>query len=155
MCMCPMYRWRFDELFTDVQYRVCYVLFRWIYYGLCNNNVQKPNTCLLPPPSLYIPSSHSILFHSIIYSTTVHTTFISQFIFQIFVYLYLHMCNFYSHRIFIVCVVVVSVYWKFMTLKQMPCSTSILGNKALSDSDSGFVKTQIHMYANSKLIMME
>ncbi len=20
MCMCPMYRWRFDELFTDVQY---------------------------------------------------------------------------------------------------------------------------------------
>ncbi len=20
MCMCPMYRWRFDELFTDVKY---------------------------------------------------------------------------------------------------------------------------------------
>ncbi len=30
MCMCPMYRWRFEELFTDVQYwGGCYVLFRW------------------------------------------------------------------------------------------------------------------------------
>ncbi len=33
MCMCPMYRWRFDELFTDVQYRgvLCVVQ---VEYGL-------------------------------------------------------------------------------------------------------------------------
>ncbi len=33
MCMCPMYRWRFDELFTDVQYQgvLCVVQ---VGYGL-------------------------------------------------------------------------------------------------------------------------
>ncbi len=38
MCMCPMYRWRFDELFTDVQYRgvLCVVQ---VGYGLGEKTV--------------------------------------------------------------------------------------------------------------------
>ncbi len=41
----------------------------------------------------------------------------------------------FSSYFYCLCVVVVSVNWKFMTLKQIHCMCK-LGNKALSDSDS-------------------
>ncbi len=43
MCMCPMYRWRFDELFTDVQY--CAVLcVVQVGYSLWGENCYKLNS---------------------------------------------------------------------------------------------------------------
>lgn len=42
------------------------------------------------------------------------------------------------------CVVVVSVNWKLVTLKQIPCTecANIFGNKALSDSDPDYIFKQ-------------
>ncbi len=59
----------------------------------------------------------------------------------IFYLFYLYSCVWFIYAyvcIFIVCMcVVASVYWKLVTLKQIPCNVrlcaNILGNKALSD----------------------
>ncbi len=113
---------------------------------LCNNNNKKKYLYLLPPPP---PASPSILFHSIIYSTTVHTIiYVSiafPFQFFLFIYIYIYVYFLFSSYFYWLCVVVVSVNWKLMTLKQIPCMRRLYGLfraylaiKALSDSDSDY-----------------
>ncbi len=93
---------------------IYYLNFKYMKFGIFLYSLV---TTLHPCTYLYLFLLYSI------YSIPVHIIhFIFQCIFLFFVYVYLHMCIFYSHRIvYCLCIVVVSENWKLVTLKLIPC----------------------------------
>ncbi len=61
-----------------------------------------------------------------------------QFIYFFVVYLYLYMCILFTSYFYYLCVVVVSVYWKLVTLKQIPPNNVTITIKLLLRKNSNF-----------------